>query len=1083
MVRRRSLLPALGALLALALAPASASAQDVTPPTNLTPTPPTGWIDGDYQVTLDASDDPPGVVASMEWRVDGGAEQPALPGEQATVSGDGSHTLETRAIDDSDNASAWRPDTVRIDTSDPVDITNPGTSAWRPGPVDVTIAGIDGVSDIAHVEWQLDGGLPQSGPNASVVPIAADGVHTLSTRVVDLAGNASSWHDHTIRIDTVTPLDDTAAPAGWQTDPLVVSVTGSDAHSGIGLVRWRVDGGLPQFGFAPSLVTISADGEHTLLTQVQDNVGHASGWKTHTIRIDTTAPANHTPTADPGWRAAPYAVMVSGADDGSGLAQVEWRVDGGPVTAGASPTQATVSGNGTHTLETRAVDVAGNASAWRSESVRIDNVVPTNTTAAPTGPVPNPYQVAVTGTDAHAGVAHVEWRVDGGAIQSGPFGSQATVSGNGMHTLETRVVDGAGNASAWRSDEVEIDITLNADSTPPTDTTTTVTAGWRTAAVNLTLAATDSGAGVERLEWRLDGAPVQTHFGDSKALTIADEGVHELETRAWDFAGNDSAWRSQTIRIDLTVPTDAITIGAGWQAQRTFTAAGTDALSGIDEIEYRIDGGAVQVAADGAAVDLGADGVFAVAHRVLDHAGHASPWKTDTLRIDTVAPVNTSAAPESGWQAAAVEPALAGTDDRSGLEKMQWRVDGGPIQDGTPARVDTDGVHALASRAVDKAGNVSAWRTETVRVDVTAPVNDTPAAPEGWRATPYTVEIAGSDGAGSGMVAIERQLDEDAVSGDAEVTVAGDGVHTLRSRIVDAVGHRSAWRVDTIRIDSADPQLAVSCPSGWSSQPVACTVAADGGPSGLSSLTVTRDGGAAEAVAAGAAVTVDGDGEHAIAAAAVDGAGNHGSATATVRVDRSAPRVELACAGQACHIAGADDVSGVASIAYSIDGGAWQAPAADGSFTVAAGRVVARAVDLAGNAAGTAPVEVAAPPEGTPTARTRSASRPVYLRGRSGASAMIGALRARRDASGKVSVDLRPLALGRGKFRMKLRIEAGKRKRTVTRTVRTRRGGTSPRLRARLSGATKRCTVTLRVKRKAGGGWRAHAGGRLVLAP
>jgi hypothetical protein len=115
--------------------------------------------------------------------------------------------------------------------------------------------------------------------------------------------------------------------------------------------------------------------------------------------------------------------------------------------------------------------------------------------------------------------------------------------------------------------------------------------------------------------------------------------------------------------------------------------------------------------------------------------------------------------------------------------------------------------------------------------------------------------------------------------------------------------------------------------------------------------------------------------------------------------------------------------------------------------------------------------------------RVRSATRPVYLRGHSGASAMIGALRAARDAAGRVSVDLRPLALGRGRFRLQLRVQAGKRKRTVTRTVRIRRGGTSPRLLAELTGATRRCTVTLRVDRKAGARWRSHASGRVVLAP
>ena len=199
-------------------------------------------------------------------------------------------------------------------------------------------------------------------------------------------------------------------------------MVGSDAHSGIATVTSQLDGGTINTSTPPVTVTVSGDGTHTLQTRVTDAAGHQTGFKSHTIRIDSTAPTNATPTASSAWRATDYSVMVSGADDGSGLAEVQWRVDAGPVTSGASPLQATVSGTGTHTLETRAVDVAGNASGWRSESVRIDGVPPTNTTTTPSGPVANPYTVSVTGNDAHSGINNVQWRVDGGVIQSGPAG-------------------------------------------------------------------------------------------------------------------------------------------------------------------------------------------------------------------------------------------------------------------------------------------------------------------------------------------------------------------------------------------------------------------------------------------------------------------------------------------------------------------------------------------------------------------------------------------------------------------------------------------------------------------------------------
>ena len=200
---------------------------------------------------------------------------------------------------------------------------------------------------------------------------------------------------------------------------------------------------------------------------------------------------------------------------------------------GASGLQATVSGSGDHLFETRVVDMAGNASGWRAEQVRIDTLPPANTTATPTSPEDNPYTVSVTGTDAHSSIAAVEWRVDGGAVQTGAVGATATVTGNGAHTLETRVLDAAGNSSGWRTDSFTIDA-VTGDATPPVDTTTTVSSAWRVSPVAITVSATDSGSGVERVEWRLDGQPVQS--GPSGSFTISTDGVHDLETRAFDVA-------------------------------------------------------------------------------------------------------------------------------------------------------------------------------------------------------------------------------------------------------------------------------------------------------------------------------------------------------------------------------------------------------------------------------------------------------------------------------------------------------------------------------------------------------------------
>ena len=60
----------------------------------------------------------------------------------------------------------------------------------------------------------------------------------------------------------------------------------------------------------------------------------------------------------------------------------------------------------------------GAASVWKTDDVRVDTVVPENTSAAaPTAWQTTALSLALTGTERGSGVDHDEWRVDGGATR------------------------------------------------------------------------------------------------------------------------------------------------------------------------------------------------------------------------------------------------------------------------------------------------------------------------------------------------------------------------------------------------------------------------------------------------------------------------------------------------------------------------------------------------------------------------------------------------------------------------------------------------------------------------------------------
>jgi hypothetical protein len=210
--------------------------------------------------------------------------------------------------------------------------------------------------------------------------------------------------------------------------------------------------------------------------------------------------------------------------------------------------------------------------------------------------------------------------------------------------------------------------------------------------------------------------------------------------------------------------------------------------------------------------------------------------------------------------------------------------------------------------------------------------------------------------------------------------------------------------------------------------------------------------------------------------------GNAAAAQAVVHVDRTAPAAGLSCAAAAgrytCRADASDGTSGLAYLGWSLDGGEFATIDAGGSFTVTKGQVRLRSVDVAGNETITDPVTLTAIPANV---KVRISSVPVYLKGHKDADSMLGALNAVRSPSGTVSLDLRPLAVGRGSYRVEIRLKSGKRSKRFKRTYKVGKTGALPRINTSLSQATKKCTVTLTVRKKSGKRWRKYAGTRLVL--
>jgi hypothetical protein len=138
---------------------------------------------------------------------------------------------------------------------------------------------------------------------------------------------------------------------------------------------------------------------------------------------------------------------------------------------------------------------------------------------------------------------------------------------------------------------------------------------------------------------------------------------------------------------------------------------------------------------------------------------------------DTTAPVTTANAP-SGWVNESTTVSFLATDSESGVAWTIYSVGGGGWQTGTQVTIvadlvnhTTDGVHTIAYRSADNAGNVGAIQTASVSIDTTAPVALAPLFTAIYSAGPPRITV------GQTACLFSQANDAKTGSGTADVTI------------------------------------------------------------------------------------------------------------------------------------------------------------------------------------------------------------------------------------------------------------------------------------------------------------------------
>ncbi|WP_241845478.1 OmpL47-type beta-barrel domain-containing protein [Streptomyces silvensis] len=386
-------------------------------------------------------------------------------------------------------------------------------------------------------------------------------------------------------------------------------------------LTWTADNDIAKYRSAP---TTAVAGSTTIVFENSEATGNTTGMP-HTLTFDVSDPEYNNDV--------PLNILANPADDKGGKHTAEVT-----LSPGRYRYYCTIPGHGS--MQGVLVVTEGGGEDTTAPEAKADVEGATNSGGAYVGSA----KVSVTATDQGSGVDRIEYAVGtDGAWQ--PYTAPVVVDTVGTHRIRYRATDKAGNVAAEKAVDFEVVAPPTDDRTPP-ETSATVTgeqngSGQYLGMATVTVSASDAGSGLNKVEYALgDGAwtaytaPVMVHA----------VGAHKVRYRATDKAGNAAAEKTVEFTVvdppveDRTPPETSAKVEGDKNADGAYigrakvTVSATDAGSGVDKVEYSLDGGPYVAYAAPVVVDR--VGRHTVAYRASDKAGNTAPAKSVAFTVD-----------------------------------------------------------------------------------------------------------------------------------------------------------------------------------------------------------------------------------------------------------------------------------------------------------------------------------------------------------------------------------------------------------------------------------------------------------------
>lgn len=627
-----------------------------------------------------------------------------------------------------------------------------GTNEWSKASILVEANGsIDNFTPEEELiyEVKVDSG---SYTTSRSVTLTTQGSHVVTFRVKDSTGNTSTLSAKTYNIDLTTPSTPTKQITNsssnyvngeWSRTSTTLTLSASTDTGGSGLkeYQYKVDDNDWQTG---STLVLNQSGIFNVLYRSVDNAGNYSSEASVEIKVDLIAPTNATITTNkvitPGaWYNESITFNASDATDNLTLANAlnyYVSIDGGNYSAGDSYS---VNTNGSHTVQFKVVDEAGNSSVV-SSSVNIDLTAPTtpNSTLTSNGTTyisgswaSKPVTLNLDGSTDTGGSELKSYliKIDDESWQER---SSIIFNTSGEHTVHYRSIDNAGNVSDDSSALIKLD--LEASGEPTISFSPEYTSLWSNQDTTISAGfAVDDITEDDLLIYQvsLDGI----NYTDGKEITLSENGDYTVYFKVIDNGQNETVV-SRVFKLDKSnpnVPIATLSVDEDEYIENTWiNKEVTIAISNPSDVggsgllhnQMKINDGEWQTLNT---LTFNESGIYTVYYKSVDNAGNESSVESKTIKVDFEKPEMFTIDTEI-TSVDKISVSAHTQDSESGLADNAYRVFNGSTWSEWQDELDLvlQGYHRsqtveLKVEVKDKAGNIQIVTKEVTTLNNTMP--------------------------------------------------------------------------------------------------------------------------------------------------------------------------------------------------------------------------------------------------------------------------------------------------------------------------------------------------------------------------